>query len=380
MKRDMDKLDLRAAFRQEPVACHQALMQAASAVQEDKPARYTSSRILLVAAILMVAMTAAAFAAASTGLMDWLLKEWNITLPTQAQQMLFSTEQTTYRLGPLTFTITETLSDGRSTFLTAAARTTDGSPAVIFHSNNDPMMPIGETLAETLDRPGIDADTPLCQAARLSGLPFYAVMAWLQPPEDAAVEIELMEDDYRSDGSLLLIDMLHTSALPGSEVQADVYLRAYEMNPVSFEPVSDEIWQTSERRSIAIGGVTAEKTYKPEGNTQLNDLMTVTEVRAQQTCIGIYMTICADVTPGATLDDLFAADIMGITLLDGEGNVLPQGFDVAISLMDGSGLPFPSGDPMEIAVNSVQETRLLSLDTMPESLTLVGLTGTVPVK
>ncbi|MBQ8312265.1 MAG: hypothetical protein IJX84_03535 [Clostridia bacterium] len=380
MKRDMDNLDLRAAFPQEPDACHRALMQAASSVQEEKPARLAPARIILIAAILIVAMTAAAFAAARTGLMDWLMKEWNVTLPTQAQQMLSSTEQSTCQLGPLTVTITETLSDGRTTFLTATARTADGSPAVIFHSNNDPMMPVGETLATALSHPSITADTPFCEAARLSGLPFYAVMAWLQLPGDVAIETEMMEDDYQSDGSLLLIDMLSTSALPGSEMQADVYLRAYEMDPVSLEPVNSEIWQLSERRTIAIGSVSAERTYKPEGNTHLNDLMTVTEVRARQTCIGIYMTICADVAPGATLDDLFAADIMGITLLDSEGHALPLGFEAAVDLLDGSGQPFPSLDPLEITVDSVQETRLLSLDTMPESLILEGLTGAVTVK
>ena len=380
MKRDMDNLDLRAAFRQEPDACHRALMQAASSVQEEKPARPASARIILVTAILIVAMTAVAFAAARTGLMDWLWKDWQVTLPTAAQQMLSSTEQSTFQLGPLTCTITETLSDGRSTFLTVTARTTDGSPAVIFHSNNDSMMPVGQALADALNHPRVAAGTPMCQAARLAGVPFYTVMAWLQPPEGVTVESEMMEDDYQSDGSLLLIDMLRTSALPGNEMQAEVCLRAYEMDTVSFEPVSNEIWQASERRTITIGGVTAEKTYRPEGNARLNDLMTVTEVRAQQTCTGIYLTICADVTPGATLDDLFALDIMGIALLDGEGNPLPLGFEAAVELTDGSGLPFPNADPAEITVDSLQETRLLSLDAMPECLTLVGLTDTVTLK
>lgn len=380
MKRDMDNLDLRAAFRQEPEACHRALMQAASSVQEEKPARPASARIILVAAILIAAMTAVAFAAARTGLMDWFWKDWQVTLPTAAQQMLSSTEQSTFQLGPLTCTITETLSDGRSTFLTATARTTDDSPALIFHSNNDPMMPVGQTLADALDHPDVSADTPLCRAAQVTGLPFYAVMAWLQPPEDVTVKVEMMEDDYQHDGSLLLIDMLSTAALPGNEMQAEVCLRAYEMDTVSFEPVSNEIWQASERRTITIGGVTAERTYKPEGNARLNDLMTVTEVRAQQTCTGIYLTICADVIPGATLDDLFAADIMGIALLDGEGNPLPLGFEAAVEQTDGSGRPFPNADPAEIAVDSVQQTRLLSLDTMPERLTLMGLTDTVTLK
>ena len=62
MKRDMDNLDLRAAFRPMPEECHAALMDAARSVKEEKEMKRASFRVVLIAAMIIMSMMAVAFA------------------------------------------------------------------------------------------------------------------------------------------------------------------------------------------------------------------------------------------------------------------------------------------------------------------------------
>lgn len=59
MKRKLDDLDLRAAFREEPERCHRALMDAARSAKEDTPMKHKFPVAILVAAILALMTTVA---------------------------------------------------------------------------------------------------------------------------------------------------------------------------------------------------------------------------------------------------------------------------------------------------------------------------------
>ena len=99
MKRNLDDLNLRDAFAQEPDACHLALMQAACSVKEDEPVKKYTFRTALVAALIIAALMTVAIAATTGGLTDWFQKHYNAVLPQTAQEILNATEKSTLDAG-----------------------------------------------------------------------------------------------------------------------------------------------------------------------------------------------------------------------------------------------------------------------------------------
>ena len=67
MKRDLEHLYLKRAFRPVPEACHRALMDAARSVREEKPVKRISYRAALIAAVILIAAMAVAYAAVRLG-------------------------------------------------------------------------------------------------------------------------------------------------------------------------------------------------------------------------------------------------------------------------------------------------------------------------
>ena len=63
MKRDLEHLDLKQAFHPVPEACRRALMDAARSVREEKPVKRVSYRAALIAAVILLAAMAVAYAA-----------------------------------------------------------------------------------------------------------------------------------------------------------------------------------------------------------------------------------------------------------------------------------------------------------------------------
>ncbi|MBQ8536063.1 MAG: DUF4179 domain-containing protein, partial [Clostridia bacterium] len=147
MKRDMNELDLQQAFRPMPADCREALTAAARSVKEEEPVKRAVFRTVLVTALIIVSLMAAAYAAVNTGLVSWFENEWNVTLPTGAQNQLEETEKKTYAAGPVTFTLDGLMADGQIAYLSASARMTDGSKALLY-PNADPEDSIGENLAQ----------------------------------------------------------------------------------------------------------------------------------------------------------------------------------------------------------------------------------------
>ena len=66
MKRDLDDLSLRGAFRAEPERCHRALMDAACSVREERQTmKRFSCKTIVIAVLVALSMLTTAFAAAS---------------------------------------------------------------------------------------------------------------------------------------------------------------------------------------------------------------------------------------------------------------------------------------------------------------------------
>lgn len=355
MKRDMDKLNLRSAFGPEPEECHTALMAAARSVKEEGRTAGKGFRTLAMAAVLILAMTAVAFAAGQAGLREWLEQFMGVTPPQAAQQVLTATEKATYEVGPLTMTVNETLADGRLTYLTVNAASKDN--ALVYDASGDPYDPVGTARANALNNLDIQAETPLAQAAQKSGLPLYSVMAWLQLEEGISDGTEMMDALCQEDGSVLLIDMLTTDpGLVGDTLNVDIYLRVKQIDPVTLETIGDA-WQTVEQRSLTVYGVTDTRDYQPQGDGVLNDSLTVVGAKAELTCAGVYVTIRARLADGMTYSNAEGAGFLYTELLDDAGNAFPNG----ISL---------SGAVTQAENGLVQIEQMIGLDALPESITI----------
>lgn len=357
MKHDMDKLNLRSAFGPEPEDCHAALMAAARSVKEEKKTMRQGVRTLAMAAILVLCMTAVAFAAGQAGLREWLEQFMGVTPPQTAQQVLTATEKTTYEVGPLTMTVSETLADGRLAYLTVNAASKNN--ALVYDASGDPYDPVGTERANALNDPDIQAETPLALAAQKSGLPLYSVMAWLQLEEGLSDGTEMMDALCQEDGSVLLIDMLTTNPdMVGETLHVDIYLRVKQLDPVTMETIGDA-WQTVEQRSLTVYGVTDTRDYQPQGDGALNDGVTIIGAKAELTCAGAYVTIQARLADDLTYSDAEGAGLLYTELLDGAGNAFPEGISLsgAVTLVE-SGL--------------VQIEQMIGVDTLPESITITA--------
>ena len=71
MKRDLEHLDLKQAFHPVPEACRRALMDAARSVREEKPVKRVSYRAALIAAVILLAAMAVAYAAVRLGWIEY---------------------------------------------------------------------------------------------------------------------------------------------------------------------------------------------------------------------------------------------------------------------------------------------------------------------
>ncbi|MDR0897053.1 MAG: hypothetical protein LBN04_04270 [Oscillospiraceae bacterium] len=345
----MNKLDLRPAFPPMPDACRDALHSAASSVKEEAPVKRFSFRVVLVAALIILATVAIALAADQLGLSDLFSRQYGAQVPESAQSALSNTEQKAFEVGPLTFTLRETLADGRIAYVTTQAMPTDGGDALIALANDGAEAPIPDSEAARLNLPtGIS----FSEAARRANVPLYLVSSYYTIDEAAMGEEEMQEILWAADGSALLVDMLIThreavgEALPGM-----LTLRVQGM---------DGDWQSEEVISIPVGGVMAERTYKPQGAAVLQGY-TVESVKAEQTCAGVYLTATLIAGEGAAREDVYAL-YERVAFRDADGAEFPVGISLTGTIRD-------EGWPVV-----VMET-MVGADGLPEVMGVVDLVG-----
>ena len=141
MKRNENELNLRNAFPEMPESCYKALMDAAGSVQEEEKVKKFTIRTALIAAAIMILTVAVAMAA--TNMLGW-SDLFHHDIPKTAQDILSATEQKTYQVGPVTFTVNELLTDGHMALCTSTSGMSDGSAAVIATELYDPIGACGD--------------------------------------------------------------------------------------------------------------------------------------------------------------------------------------------------------------------------------------------
>ena len=361
MKRDVN--DLQKAFRPMPADCREALERAARSVKEEEPVKRAALRTVLITALIIVSLMAAAYAAVNSGLIGWFEKEWNVTLPGGARKMLEETEHKTYGAGPVTFTLDGLMADGQIAYLSASARMTDGEKGLVYPSDVDPQDRIDEALASRLALP---AETTWQEAAARTGLPIYAVTAWLQPQEDVMGGDEMMAHTVQHDGSVLLVDMLCTDpAKVGENLKGEATLWAYELDPATFER-KGEGWRVADPVELAVSGVMEERAYEPAAPVRLGGGLTLHKVTAEKRAAGVYVNIHLKCRENTTLDK--ARERLELSVLDGEGNPFPQSISFTGEFLDEKGEKFPMDDPESLVIPGFIYRTMITVEELPHSL------------
>jgi hypothetical protein len=349
--RNFDYLNLKDAFAPMPDGCHDALMDAARSVKEEKEMKRASFRVALIATSILVVTMVAALAATQLGLIDFFNNHFNIPLPDSAQTVLNSTEQKTYTVGPLAITLRETLADGRIAYLTTQAKTYDGSKALIQMSNGDTSDRIPNSEAARLKVP---EKTTFLDATKQANVPLYFVSSYLTIDESYMGGEGMQDILWDADGSAMLVNMQMTN--PGTVLETlkgTLTLRVREIDPATSSYAEGKDWKIEEEISIPVNGVTAEKTYAPEGEAQLAGF-TVQSVKAEKTCAGVYLTATMTAGTDAVKEDAWKLYDM-VEFRDSQGKAFPDG----ISL---SGILNDEGWPTVIL------ERMISAEALPDTM------------
>lgn len=366
MKRDIDNLNLRDAFRPEPEACHAALMNAARSVKEEKEMKRASFRVVLIAALIIMSLTAVAFAAGN--MLGWsdFYGRWHGTtgVPEGVYEQMQVTEDLSWEVGPLTFTATELLTDGHIAISAIHVRTTDGSAALINGENvSDPVDPLranGENGRAYAARLGVSENATWIEAAQQLNLPLYRVSA------DHSMSHPLYEGDMmidvliNEDGSLTYycMSMLKTDEV-GAELNLPLCLDVVLADSATGETA--QRWRDYEQTvTIPVCPVLEERSYVPDRETVIAGHKLV-KVEAVRYVTGAYLTFTYEMGYADIPESAF--ELYELELCDEAGNPLPGGMNLSAKL-----------------TFTIELEEMIGVETLPDVITLTDevLPDTIP--
>ncbi|MBE5796300.1 MAG: hypothetical protein E7327_02855 [Clostridiales bacterium] len=365
MKRDLDNLNLRGAFRPEPEACHAALMNAARSVREENEMKRASYRAVLIAALIIVSMMAVAFAAG--GLTGWrdFFGEWHGTtgVPEGVYERMTVSEPAVWEVGPLTFTANELLTDGHIAISAVHVRTTDGSAALITGANtSDPVDPIranGENGRALAARLGVSEDATWLEAAAQLNQPLYRVSA------DHDMQFELLDGAmmvevlYNEDNSVTFfcMSMLDTERV-GDVLNLPMCLDVALADPATGE--GTERWRDYDQVvAIPVCPVLEERTYFPEKETVIGGHKLV-RVDAVRYVTGAYLTFTYEMSYADVPESAY--ELYELQMRDEAGSKLPGGMSMTASM------DFTITVEEMIGVDKLPDTLTLTDEVLPDTI------------
>lgn len=355
MKRDLEHLDLKRAFRPVPESCHRALMDAARSVGEEKPVKRFSYRAALIAAIILIAAMAVAYAAVRMGWIDYYDQQYGIAVPKSAQEALTPSQPKTYQVGPMTFTYQQMLTDKRIVLSSAAIRLTDGGEALYANDTNiyDSVSAITDTVANLYSLS--DYQETWLEAAQELDLPLYGVRALVElPPEN---NLGSMEDAlWNEDGTIVYFNM--PMLAPGSvdgNLNATLYMAVTQFDPITGERL--EKWEAREEVTLPVTPLLEEKTYLPQENATFDGL-TLESVRGERYATGVYLCATFSAPDGMSKEEVMDV-LRTLSICDADGAPLPMGLSLSIC---------PDAEALPVATLEVPA----SLETLPDEVTVVG--------
>jgi len=355
MKRELDNLDLRTAFRDEPERCHQALMDAARSVREEKETmRRTPIRTLVIAAVVVLAMLTTAFAAGEIfGWTDYFANRGIHTTPSMQDAMQM--EPRTYNLGPVKFTVQEAVSDNRFALVSTKIAPADGSTALMTQFADDTIGAYGDRSRTLMRALGVEDKKMLCnEVAAMKSIPLYTVRVAIEVEESLSGG-EGMEDimwDAQANVTYLSQHSLNPAAV-GAELPVTLFMRVAQIDPVTGEEV--EKWTAREAMTIPVGQKLDEKSYTPIVPYTVDGVQ-LTGIRAELYVTGAYLTFTWQLPEGVENDDNFsiwAYHTDPLLLTDGAFNVFERG----VSL---------SGNYDDAAWPIVTVEEMINVDALPQ--------------
>lgn len=312
----------------------EAVHRTAMSVQESARGVWPRFRPLVLAAVLVVCgMTAAVAAGLRLGWGDYLERTYRIVVPQTARDALGQRGETCFTVGPLTFTLVESLADPYNAWVSFRAEMTDGAP--------------GELLAEVNYE----------WEERKENLPRYLVRSCLEMSEAYSGGVAMEDAALDEDGKLTLFNMHVLAGLePQTEVPVQYYLRVTELDPETGAEVQS--WVETPEGTLHVGTLLAEKTYTPERAAQC-DGYELLRVEAKLYASGAYLWVVLKAPEGITEEE------MRMTCFYPEIEVMDEGgepFRAGMSLSGGMWLD----DWPEIVLE-----EMVSVEELPERMLVV---------
>lgn len=321
MKRD--EWDLRRAFAKEPDVCHDALMNAARSVKEEKTVKKTSMRIVLVAACILLATMTVAIAAGN--LLGWtdFFGQYGTFVPDGAQRaMQDGANRHEFTLGAVRFTTQELYCDGHIAMASTHIAMAEGD-ALLCMEPYDPigMTEEGEKLAQRL---GVPPELTWIEAARTLGRELYIVRAILEPPTEIDAGVGMEDMLPGEDGSAVYFSMAQLTGRGQAETtDMQMYLRVEQIDPQTEESLGAK----TDRQTLTLRMEPPMDTAIFRSGEATRDGYVLEDVRAELTGAGLYLYATFTAPEGTTQKDV--AERAFPTWLDAQGNELPVGLSLS---------------------------------------------------
>ncbi len=341
MKRNIEEMDFHKAFRPIPKQCYDALMHAAYSVKEEEPVKRAPWKAALIAALIIMAAMAVAFAATRLGWIDYYDGQFGITVPIAAKEALEESVPLTYQVGPMTFTFQQLLTDNHIAMSSAHVHMSDASKALYADDTNvyEAIGAISDTVPKLYE---LDPGMTWLEAARQLDMPLYGIRALIEVEEPYAGG-ESMEDAlWNADGSIAYFSMpTLTPKMVDDALPLTLYMAVTEFDPETGEVMNK--WTQRERITLPALPLLDERTYKPVDANEGNGIK-LESVHAEQYATGIYLTAAFTMPEGISSEEA-QETLYGLSILDGEGMELPDGLNLSTSA-DASTLPFATLEVM----------------------------------
>ena len=335
MKRDMENLNLRDSFKPTPDKCHDALMTAARSVKEEEPVRRITFRAVLIAACIILATTAIAIAATrKLGWVDFFEIFYGSTdsVPEEAQKIMNSTEEQTFILGPVSFTVQSLYTDGQEAWASTLITAADGSSALVCgdYSPESSLGSNGENGEALARKLGLDPETTWLNAARQLNCPLYWAHANLHCREPYDIGGGMMDSLYDDQGRLVYFSMkeLYTPDGCPDPLPMELWLQVNEFDPKTGD--MKEIGYSHEDILVPMSLPGDPVTYHAKEDYTAFGLH-LDSVSAKKTASGIYFYTDFTARDGMTEDEFLEVQLYPVWL-DENGEEYPEGMNMSYEI------------------------------------------------
>ena len=360
MKRDMDNLNLRDAFRPMPEETREVMMRTARSLKEEEPVKKATFRTVLIAACIIMATMAVAVAAGNVfGWNDFFKNDYGAEIPKTAQEILDSSEPVSWQEGDVIFTVRERYSDPKLAMVSVEARLAEGVEGILAADDfSDAIGAYGENSAAVAKRLGVDPSMTWAEAAKELKLPLYSVRATLEIPSELWGGEQYEDPMFNDDGSLTYFSLQPLNGqVTGDEMTAKVYLRTKLVN---LENAEDDANVTKEYVDLPIHtekAIAAAEYIIPE-DTKVLDAFRIDSIQAELLPSGLHFTTSLTALDSATQE--MALDNLRVNIVKENGETYPAGMTLSGGFQNLDTWP------------QIPYTQMISVDQIPETIHLVS--------